>query len=261
MPPVDNEATPRKFPLALILWVAAALAIVAAVTWAAASGALTWQMAVNARAAAEDFIARYTVLAYAGYIALFVVMALALFPAQLWVIVFGAILFGFWPAFLVSWFAAVLSAATVFLAARGVLAGRYRLKAGRYLARVEDSFRRDQFSWMLSMRFIPVVPYFVSNVAPAFLGARLPPFLFAAAIGVIPYVGAYTFAGDRAGAVLDRDKVPDIAGLAADLFPVMLAIGALPLLALAVRRWGRRNQPFSARGQDGMIIREKERKP
>jgi uncharacterized membrane protein YdjX (TVP38/TMEM64 family) len=237
-PPEDTQ---RGIPLAAILWSAAAIAIIVSLAWATASGALTWAMAVDAREAAEAFIARYTVLACAAYVALFVVMALALFPAQLWVIVFGAMLFGWGPAFLVSWFAAVLSAAAVFLAARSVLAGSYRAKVGKYVARVEEAFRRDQLSWMLAMRFVPVVPYFVSNVAPAFLGARLPPFLIAATIGVIPYVAAYTFAGDRAAAVLNRDQAPDIAALAADLFPVMLAVAALPLLALAVRRLGKRS--------------------
>jgi uncharacterized membrane protein YdjX (TVP38/TMEM64 family) len=231
-----REDDRRGVPVAAILWAAAAVSIVGGVAWATASGALTWSMAVDAREAAQAFVARYMVVAYAAYIALFVIMALALFPAQLWIIVFGAVLFGFWPAFLVSWFATVLSAAAVFLAARGAFAGRYQARAGKYLARIGEEFRRDQLSWMLAMRFIPVVPYFASNVAPAFLGARLPPFLVAATIGVIPYVGAYTFAGDRAAAVLDRDKAPDIAGLAADLVPVTLAIAALPLLALAVRR-------------------------
>jgi uncharacterized membrane protein YdjX (TVP38/TMEM64 family) len=240
MRPAESESQGRGVPLAVILWGAAALAIIAGLTWATASGTLTWSMAVDAREAAEDFVARHAALAYAAYIALFVVMALALFPAQLWVIVFGAMLFGFWQAFIVSWFAAVLSAATVFLAARGAFAGRYRAKAGKYLVRVEEAFRRDQLSWMLAMRFVPVVPYFVSNVAPAFLGARLPPFLVAASVGVIPYVAAYTFAGDRASDVLDRDMPPDVASLVADLFPILLAIAALPLLAVAVRRWGRR---------------------
>jgi uncharacterized membrane protein YdjX (TVP38/TMEM64 family) len=197
-------------------------------------------MAVDAREAVASFVERNLLLAYLAYVLLFVVMALALFPAQLWVIVFGAMLFGFWPAFIVSWFAAVLSAASVFLAARGALAGRYRARAGKYLARISEAFRRDQFSWMLAVRFVPVVPYFVSNVAPAFLGARLPPFLVAATIGVTPYVAAYTFAGDRSAAILDRNRPPDLAALAADLMPVMLAVAALPLLALAVRRLGKR---------------------
>jgi uncharacterized membrane protein YdjX (TVP38/TMEM64 family) len=202
-------------------------------------------MAVDARASAQDFVSRYAVLAYAGYVALFVVLALALFPAQLWIIVFGAMVFGFWPALIVSWAAAVLSAVSVFLAARGALAGRYREKAGKYLARVEQEFQRDQFSWMLAMRFVPVVPYFVSNVAPAFLGARLPPFMIAAGVGVMPFVTAYTFAGDKAASILDRDTPPDVASLAADMFPVMVAVAMLPLAALAIKRL--RRKPASTR--------------
>jgi uncharacterized membrane protein YdjX (TVP38/TMEM64 family) len=232
-------------PPALVAWIAAAIAILIGLTWATSAGLLTWAMAVDAREAAQDFVARYAIIAYAGYVALFVVMALALFPAQLWIIVFGAMVFGFWQAMIVSWAAAVLSAASVFIAARGALAGNYREKASKYLARVEQEFQRDQFSWMLAMRFVPVVPYFVSNVAPAFLGARLPPFIVAASIGVIPYVTAYTFAGDKAASVLDRDTPPDVASLAADMFPVMVAIAMLPVAALAVKRL--RRKPASTR--------------
>lgn len=238
-----TESPPKRgwpIPPALAVWIAVAITILVGVTWATSAGLLTWAMAVDARASAQDFVSRYAVLAYAGYVALFVVLALALFPAQLWIIVFGAMVFGFWPALIVSWAAALLSAVSVFLAARGVLAGRYREKAGKYLARVEQEFQRDQFSWMLAMRFVPVVPYFVSNVAPAFLGARLPPFIVAAGIGIIPYVTAYTFAGDRAARVLDRDTPPDMASLAADMFPIMAAVAALPLLALAVKRFRRK---------------------
>jgi uncharacterized membrane protein YdjX (TVP38/TMEM64 family) len=238
----EGAGDKRRWPIppALVAWIAVAVAILVGVTWATAAGILTWSMAVDAKEAAEGFVARYAIVAYAVYVALFVVMALALFPAQLWIIVFGSMVFGFWPALIVSWAAAVLSAAVVFLAARGALAGRYRARAGKYLARVEEGFRRDQFSWMLAMRFVPVVPYFVSNVAPSFLGARLPPFVVAAVIGVIPYVAAYTFAGAKAASVLDRDAPPDVASLAADMFPVMLATAALPLLAMAVKRMRRK---------------------
>jgi uncharacterized membrane protein YdjX (TVP38/TMEM64 family) len=239
---VNDGRQKRSWPVppALVAWIAAALAILAGATWATSAGLLTWSVAVDARVAAQDFVSSHAAIAYAAYVALFVVMALALFPAQLWIIVFGAMVFGFWPALLVSWAAAVLSALSVFLAARGALAGRYREKAGRYLARVEQEFQRDQFSWMLAMRFVPVVPYFVSNIAPAFLGARLPPFVVAASVGVIPYVAAYTFAGDKAASVLDRDMPPDVASLAADMAPVMLAVAALPLLALAIKRLRRK---------------------
>jgi uncharacterized membrane protein YdjX (TVP38/TMEM64 family) len=229
----------RRLPVGLIAWIAVAVAVIVAVYWAASAGYLSWEMAVESRIAADEFVMRNAVLAYAAYLVLFVVLALTLFPAQLWIIVFGAMLFGFWPALIVSWLAAVGSAALVFVLARGVLAGRYRERAAKYLARIEKGFQRDQFSWMLAVRFIPVVPYCISNVAPAFLGARLAPFLAATVMGVIPYIAAYTFAGAKAASVLDSNAPPEVASLAADMAPVMLAIAALPLAALLVRRWRR----------------------
>lgn len=236
-----DVAKRRRYPAALVAWLAGAVAVIVAIYWAASAGLLSWEMAVESRMAADEFVARNTVLAYAAYLILFVGLALALFPAQLWIIVFGAVLFGFWPALIVSWLAAAASAALVFLLARGVLAEGYRARASKYLARIEKGFQRDQFSWMLAVRFIPVVPYCISNVAPAFLGARFAPFLAATIIGVIPYVTAYTFAGAKAASVLDSSKPPDVAGLAADMAPVMLAIAALPMAALLVRRWRRRS--------------------
>jgi uncharacterized membrane protein YdjX (TVP38/TMEM64 family) len=237
---VSESSARRGPPWVLIAWALAAIAIVAGVTWATSTGALTWSMAVDAREGAAGFVAGYPVLAYAVYILLFVVMALLLFPAQLWIIIFGAMLFGFWPALIVSWAAAVISAVAVFVAGRTLLAERYRAASAKYLARVQQEFSKDQLIWMLAVRFIPVVPYCISNVAPAFLGARFAPFLIAAMIGVIPYVSAYSFAGAKAGEVLNRDAPPDVASLAADMFPVMLAVAALPLLALAVRRFRRK---------------------
>jgi uncharacterized membrane protein YdjX (TVP38/TMEM64 family) len=231
-----NIEEKRGGPLGLIAWGTGAAVVIAGLTWASATGQLTWSMAVDAKAAASGFVAGNAVLAYAIYIALFVAMALALFPAQLWIIMFGAMLFGFWPALIVSWAATVTSAIVVFALARGVMAGRYRAKAGKYLAKVEAGFRLDQLSWILAMRLFPAVPYCITNVAPAVLGARMAPFVVATLIGVIPYVAAYTFAGDKAAAVLDADIAPDVGRLAGDLFPVMLALAALPVAAILVRK-------------------------
>ena len=230
----------RKFPLGLVAWLTGVGVALAAIAWAANAGLLSWETMVGMRVAAQQFVDQNIALAYAGYVALFIVLAVILFPAQLWIIIFGAMLFGFWPALIVSWFASVAGALAVFVLARGALGDFYRAKAGRQLARIEEGFRRDQLSWMLTMRFIPVVPYCVSNVAPAFLGARLPQFLVAAMIGVIPYAAAYTFVGAKTAAVFDSARPPDVGSIAADMTPVMLAIAALPMAALAVRYLRRR---------------------
>jgi uncharacterized membrane protein YdjX (TVP38/TMEM64 family) len=230
----------RKFPFGLFAWLAGVVAALAAIAWATGAGLLSWEAMVETRVAAQQFVDQNVALAYAGYVALFAVLAVILFPAQLWIIVFGAMLFGFWPALIVSWLASILGAVAVFVLARGALGGFYLARAGKQLVRIEEGFRRDQLSWMLTMRFIPVVPYCVSNVAPAFLGARLPPFLAATMIGVVPYTTAYTFVGTKTASMFDSTQPPDVGSVAADMAPVMLAIAALPMAALALRYLRRR---------------------
>jgi uncharacterized membrane protein YdjX (TVP38/TMEM64 family) len=235
--PVPDTPVRRRFPLALVAWIAIAAVVVGAIYWSVSTGLLSWEMAVEARAAGQQFVAQNMILAYAGYVLLFVVLAVVLFPAQLWIIVFGAMLFGFWPALAVSWAASLLGAVCVFVMARGAMGDFYRAKASRYLARIEQGFQRNQLSWMLTVRFIPIVPYFVSNVAPAFLGARLAPFAIAAAIGVVPYVAGYSFVGAQTASVFDEGKPPDVTSLAVSMAPVLLVIATLPMLAILMRRW------------------------
>jgi len=190
--------------------------------------------------ALADLVTQHSWLAFAAYVAFFLVMSLLLFPAQLWVILIGAVLLGFERGFAASWLAACLSAALVFLLARSALGGVYRRHAQRYLDRVEAAFQRDQFLYMLMLRFIPVCPYCVANVLPAVLGANFWRYLLATAIGVIPYIGVYSFAGARAAAILDPDRPPDLASISADLIPVLAAFAALPLLAIIVRSMSKR---------------------
>ena len=235
-----GEPGKKRLPLGLIAWGVAALVVIVAITWAAATGRITWAMAVDAKQGLSGLVAGAPALAYVGFIALFALLALSLFPAQLWVVVFGGMLFGFWPGLVVSWLAAVSGAVAVYWAARTFLAERYRAATSKHLSRVEEAFRHDQFSWMLAVRFIPVVPYPVSNVAPAFLGAGFRPFLIATLIGVIPYSAGYTFIGAKAGEVLNRETPPDVASLAADMAPILIVAAMLPLAALAVRRLRRK---------------------
>lgn len=223
------------FPAGLVLWAVVALAIFALLTWAVATGQLTWSMAVDAREAVLGFVAGYPAVAYAVFIGMFVVMALAMLPVQLWTITFGSMVFGFVPTVITSWFACVLAAIVVFLMARGVLSDRYRKIVDKYLARLEQGFQRNQFLWMLTLRLIPIVPYCIGNVAPAFLGARFAPFVAATIGGVLPFVVIYAYAGDKAASVLKRDTPPDLVGLVGDLFPVMMIAAGIPVMIIALR--------------------------
>ena len=76
----SREKRGWPIPPALVAWIAVAVAILVGVTWATSAGLLTWSMAVDAREAAQGFVARYAIVAYAGYVALFVIDGAGAFP-------------------------------------------------------------------------------------------------------------------------------------------------------------------------------------
>src|SRR3546814_8536324 len=79
-----------------------------------------------------------------------------------------------------------IGAAVLFVAARTALGGLLRAKAGPFLKKMEAGFRENALSYLLVLRLIPVFPFFIVNLVPAFLGVRLRDFVIATFVGIIP---------------------------------------------------------------------------
>jgi uncharacterized membrane protein YdjX (TVP38/TMEM64 family) len=120
-----------------------------------------------------------------------------------------------------------LGAVCVFLAARTAFGNLLRAKAGPALRRMEAGFRDSAFSYMLFLRLIPLFPFWLVNLVPAFLGVSLRTYVVATFVGVIPGALVYASLGNGLGAILDAGGEPDL-GIVFQ--PNIL----LPLLALAV---------------------------
>lgn len=225
---------------ALAIWLLVAIVASGAIYYAAASGALSWSMLTEARTSLAELNEQSPALTVALYASAFLLLAMALFPAQLWIILVGGILFGFFGGFAITWTAAVISSLVVYLVSKGMFGGLYRRRANKYLNRVAEAFRKDEFLYMLTMRFAPICPYCIANIVPAVLGARTAPYLLSTAIGVAPYIAVYSFVGSRAGSLLAMDEPPDIAGLAREIAPALAAFAILPILALVARHATRR---------------------
>lgn len=139
-------------------------------------------------------------------------------------------LFGTWWGGLVNVIGATVGATLIFLAARTALGDLLRPRAGPFLQKLEAGFREDELSYMLVLRLVPLFPFWLVNLAPAFLGVRLSTFVIGTLVGIIP--GAWVFAsvGTGLGAILDSGGTPDGSAL---LEPrVLLSIIGLVVLAL-----------------------------
>ncbi len=122
--------------------------------------------------------------------------------------------------------AATLGASIVFLAARTALGGILRRRAGPFLTRMEDGFRSNGFSYLLVLRLVPLFPFWLVNLVPAFFGMRLRSYALATLIGIAPATVIFASLGNGLGAVFDAGGTPDLGML---LSPSLL----LPMLGLA----------------------------
>ena len=163
------------------------------------------------------------VLAYAACTALSL-------PTGLLLSTLGGFLFGAGWGGLCNLVGATLGATTVFLAAKTVLGDALRARAGPFLRKLEAGFREDGLSYMLVLRLVPLFPFWLVNLAPAFLGVRLSTFVIGTFFGIIPGAFVYAGVGTGLGAVLESGGTPDGSAL---LQPrVFLPVAGLAVLAL-----------------------------
>lgn len=149
----------------------------------------------------------------------------------------GGLLFGAWTGTAAVVVAATVGATLVFLAARTAFGDALRGRAGPFIQKFEEGFRRDGFSYLLLLRLVPLFPFFIVNLAPAFTRIPVSTFVAATFIGIIPGAFAYVGAGAGLGAVFESGGEVSLGGLLAkpEILTPIVALSALALLPIALR--------------------------
>lgn len=183
-------------------------------------------------------------LAALGYMALYIAVVALSLPGGAIMTLAGGFLFGVLAGTALAVIAATIGATAIFLAAKHGLGDvlHRRMTAGHsagMLKRIELGLRENEISYLLIMRLIPAFPFFLVNLAPAFLGVRLRNYVIATFTGIIPGSAVYAWIGAGLGAVFARGEAPDL-GLIFEpmvLGPILglALLAALPIILKKVR--------------------------
>lgn len=194
------------------------------------------------RMALTDWVAANAALAALAYIALYTAVTALSLPAAAIVTLAGGFLFGIVLGTLWTVIGATLGAVIVFLAARSAFGALLRNKAGSRLARLEAGFKRDAFSYLMFLRLVPVFPFWLVNLAAAFLGVDLRVYTIATLIGIIPGTAVFAAVGAGLGTVLEKGDKPDLSIIfSAPILLPILALAALSLVPILYRRYKERS--------------------
>lgn len=146
----------------------------------------------------------------------------------------GAALFG-WIGLLPIWVGATSGATLAFLLVRYFFAQWAEERLTHSLERFRDAFLAQPFRWTLSLRLIPVVPFWVANALPALFGMRLGQFVVSTGLGILPGTLIYVGVGVGFDHVLSQGAVPSLDVLARpQVWAPLLALGGLTAISAAV---------------------------
>ncbi len=190
------------------------------------------------RQALIDFVARYGVWAGLLFIAVYAVSTAVSLPGGAILTITGGFLFGLVLGSVYAIIGATLGATGLFLAARSAIGEPLRARAGPALKRMEEGFQENALNYLLFLRLIPVFPFWLVNLVPAFLGVPLRTYVIGTAIGIIPGCFVYASVGNGLGALFDAGKTPDLGIIfKPDILIPIIGLAVLSLIPVAYRRF------------------------
>ena len=184
------------------------------------------------RESLQAWVAAQPLLAALGFVGVYVLVASLAIPGALILSLFGGFLFGRWLGTLLVLVGATLGALVVFLVARSAFGESLRRRAGLLGESLASGMEKNAVEVMLFLRLVPVFPFFLVNLVAALFAVPVRVFLLTTAVGIAPAVFIYNSVGRQLGTMTSLDGLLSPGAVAS-----LLALAALSLLPIAVRRW------------------------
>ncbi|HRH88814.1 MAG TPA: FAD-dependent oxidoreductase [Rubrivivax sp.] len=226
-----------------LLWVAvAAVALVAAWAWQhfGLGALLTLDNLKASRDALQAQVLSAPLVTAAVFFAVYVAAAALSIPGALILTLAAGAMFGLgWGLLLVS-FASSLGALLAFLAARYLLRDGIQARFGKSLAPINEGVRKDGTFYLLTLRLVPVFPFWLINLLMGLTPMGAGRFYLVSQLGMLAGTAVYVNAGTQLAAIQSPGDI-----LSPGLLGSFVLLGLFPLLAKAGVGWLERRKVYA----------------
>lgn len=212
-----------------MLLLAAFVGVIAALRYSPLGDFFTFENLVQHRAELVAFVREHYASSVVFFILTYVLVVALSIPGAVILTLGGGFLFGVPACTLYVNAGATAGAVLAFLSARHLLGNSLQEKYASQLKKFNEELARNGISYLLTIRFIPVFPFFLINFLSGLTKVPLRDFAWTTSVGIIPGTVVYAFAGrqlstlNSAGDILSGRILLAFAALALfSLFPVIL---------------------------------------
>lgn len=237
-------------PLAIIkdrrFWlVLAAIGAFVALRLSGLSDYLSFETIKLYRQELTGFVAENALLAGVAYVLVYIIAVAFSFPGAVFLTLTGGFLFGAVTGTLLTVLGATIGATIIFLFARTIFGDDALERFGAPAQKLAENIRKNAASYLLVLRLVPLFPFFLVNLIPAFVGVRTSVYVLTTFFGIMPGTAVFSLSGAGLGSVLDRGEEISVGSI---LTPEIIAgLVGLALLSLAAiplkKRFDRQEAP------------------
>lgn len=252
-----SENTPGadapRFSLSRLLPLIVLAALIAAAFWLDLHKLISLETVAENREALTGFVASNLTVAILAFIGIYIAVVALSLPGGALLTITGGFLFGPWIGGLATVVGATIGATIIFLIAKTSFGEPLAARAGPWLEKLRDGFRKDALSYLLFLRLVPAFPFWLVNLAPAVLGVGLGTYVIGTFFGIIPGTFAFAFVGAGLDSIIEvqqqayNDCVASGAAdcafelnpgslLTTEILIAFAALGVVALIPVAIRR-------------------------
>ncbi|RVT49609.1 FAD-dependent oxidoreductase [Rubrivivax albus] len=201
---------------------------------------LTLEQLKGSRDALQALVAAEPLRTAAAFFVVYVAAAALSIPGAVVLTLAAGAMFGLgWGLLLVS-FASSVGALLAFLVARYLLRDVVQSRFAQALAPVNDGMRRDGVFYLLTLRLVPVFPFWLVNLVMGLTPIGAARFYAVSQVGMLAGTVVYVNAGTQLGAIQSPSDI-----LSPGLLVSFILLGLFPLVAKAVVAWVRQRKLYA----------------
>ena len=210
---------------------------------------------ISQREALANFVSDNWFVAIGTYMLIYIAVVAISFPGGAALTIASGLIFGWFVGGSATVVAATIGAVIIFSIAKSSFGEIFKGRAGPLLDKMVEGFKEDAFQYLLTLRLVPVFPFWAVNIVPGILGVKLSQYTTATFFGIIPGTFAFAYLGGGLDSVIaEQEKANqgcaalgeceiDVGSLVTvELLVALFLLAALSLLPVLINRF--KKQPI-----------------
>lgn len=215
-------------PALLILLVAAVILII---RFTSLREYLDFQKLYEGRDKLLEYVKSYYILSVIAYILIYLAVVALSIPGATILTILGGFFYGPWAGTLFVNIGATFGAFSIFLIARFFLGDSLQKKYEKQLGKFNKEIAENGKSYMLTLRLIPIFPFFLINILAGLTTLPALTFLWTTSLGIIPGSFVYAYIGYAGTSMTESQGI-----FTPQILTALILLSVLSLIPVLVKK-------------------------